>query len=623
MSFERAQMSMPLPRTLPRNFTFHYTDGQPRTPEPQQSSEAANEPPRLPKLKITRKRPIRSNLPSYDVNAISHDVPIPSIETTEVPAGSSFSNIDRPELIAGYLQPDAIYHRFTSPPKTPAAQVVPEFLSYGAACEWAESDSMSQGESISRPSSSCSGFSDSSSFSSLSFGDSCTSPEDDCADPFFSYSTTPLDSSANPQSNYSRAPKRKAPKHIFTEDMDRHLWLTYMRYLQDPTVTPFKMLPSVAPPLGVCTRVAREAKKTWKGTRLSSLRKGIFHKPQPLGSSLAAKSGSSTPTTCPSTNKPIGNWPRENGIARNRLRELTKSKPTLSAHYTRLVNCRTPSPFPSSRQTSLQPNSGRGTPPVQDVSTSFARDMNVSLVASTASSMQLGNPLSQLGTEDHAGASRSEESFGQSVARPSVSHQKSQSLHIGSQIDHSLSTTSNQRSLRSPFHERAQRSGRRSTSYRRNKNNGSTFGPPLDVRAPISLNRSFKRRAQNQLDNATSPHREIVLQELFGTPAEISHRRIRSRGFSLGDMSDGRHLSSLFTPPPPLQRTLETTFWQAITPQEISNSSMPQHPATIRLGSPFGGRSSNVHFNTFPRRNLTSQLFEPTTSFEDRLGNIR
>lgn len=51
----------------------------------------------------------------------------------------------------------------------------------------------------------------------------------------------------------------------WTDEMDGHLWRTYMLYQSDPTVTPFYVPPGGVPPLGVCHRVARVARSTWKG----------------------------------------------------------------------------------------------------------------------------------------------------------------------------------------------------------------------------------------------------------------------------------------------------------------------------------------------------------------------
>ncbi len=81
-----------------------------------------------------------------------------------------------------------------------------------------------------------------------------------------------------------RSSARKAP---WTKAMSDHLWATYVLYLQDPKVTPFRMGKSCIPPHGVCLRVAREARRSWKGA------KALTRAANPAE---GRKSGSSTPT---------------------------------------------------------------------------------------------------------------------------------------------------------------------------------------------------------------------------------------------------------------------------------------------------------------------------------------
>ena len=135
----------------------------------------------------------------------------------------------------------------------------------------------SQSETSSRPTSS-SGLSDWSVSSRGSFESFPSlrghglSPEDDATNtPFFS----PDLNYREPSSPLSAQTPQIARKKItlrssFTEEMDYHLWATYMAYAQDPTVTPFKAIPSTVPPNGVCHRVARVARRTWKGSRATS-----------------------------------------------------------------------------------------------------------------------------------------------------------------------------------------------------------------------------------------------------------------------------------------------------------------------------------------------------------------
>lgn len=585
--------------TLPRNFEFHYTDSQPpRTPEPETCPEIV-EPPKLPRqtFRVRRRRP---GIPTYAVETeIAQDLPVPTIEAPRDPYSLGLGGYllePRYERDNGYLSPSVAHIPMISPPRTPVAQL-------------SGSEKQSQGESISRPSSSCSGFSDSSASSHgsmasfPSYGESLTSPDSDASDPFIfssNISRPPMPSS--PLQGYQERPNKRAKvgNVAWTDNLDNHLWITYMRYLQDATVTPFKMLPGVAPPLGVCHRVVREAKRTWRGPRSSTLQRDAAHlRPHQKtrkGSPDTIKptnSGETTPTTAADAHKPYPQWPRSKA-ARQRLRYLCKRKPSLSAHYQRLLHCRTPSPFPSSPQSdSRAHHCAEHTSPAShaDVSSFSTRDMNISLSTSTSITMQPNNPLSQLAVEDAPTTDTTprksgSDPFNEPPAR-TPGHHKSQSLDVNFGTG----------ALGSPFAPTTQKFG----SYGRAAGAAPKLDSPLELPAPVPRPRSFKRRF-NHDPNATEDQRGSVLEELFAAPSESSHRRVRSRGFSLGDVGESSHrLTSLFTPP--------SMFDQLATPESSQNMSSQANllsPLTVeptrRLGSPFVGRSSNVRLhNTFPR----------------------
>jgi len=106
-----------------------------------------------------------------------------------------------------------------------------------------------------------------------------------------------------------------------------------------------------------------------------------------------------------------------------------------------------------------------------------------------------------------------------------------------------------------------------------------------------------------------------LMKELFGPvqPVDAGHRRVRSRGFSLGDMSGSSRLASLFTPPA-VPNPPENTVQQ---PQAMQATLLP--PPSIdrvmRLGSPF---AEKPHFNTFPRNFSLSGLDSAMEVHEDR-----
>ena len=604
---------------------FHYHDGQlPRTPEPEsQPEELLPPPPPRQMLKVRRRR--TTFVPTHDFsefNDADNVAPLPTIEGPDLHSDVSTDLPTFPSnLDSDYLSPGLAFGRMLSPPKTPVAQM--GSLSHlDGPQHWSDMGHSSQSETSSRPTSS-GGFSDSSvssreSFESFpSLGGSCTSPEEEMTDPFifgspspkFRHLLSPL------PSLQSRPIKKLKLRTSFNEDMDYHLWMTYMKYLQDPTVTPFKALPSTVPPNGVCHRVARLARKTWKGGRSSSTTMNRMRSASRFGSRSGTpdtikpcKSGSSTPV--PGASKPYPRFPDEKQT-RKRLRYLARQKPTLSAHYQRLLH-RSPSPFQSSSPRSSERHSAQSStlssPFSNEVSIFSTRDMNVSLTTSTASSMQFGNPLAQLATDTTPQSMHNDRA---SSMRTSA-HQKSQSLHIGLGLGNVISSSyqsmsqmtgmsMNQPSART-WHAPSARPPR--------------LGSPLQLHAPRPMSRPFKRRALHNFEAQARNRGNSFIDQVFGAPAESSHRRVRSRGFSLGDMCEGARRLPLSTHGPPEFNPFATMGSSSLASPE-SSPALAQGQATVRLGSPFVGRPNH----TFPRAS-TSFGFEPPASFEERFAGL-
>jgi hypothetical protein len=600
---------------------FHYRDGAaPQTPEPEeQPNELQPPPPPRQTLKVRRRR--TTMVRHYEEPArIMNQWPIPSIEGPELHAEASS---DLPLLPVmqddAYLSPGVGYTRMLSPPKTPIGQM--RTINFDGPRDWSDIES-SQSESSSRPTSS-SGFSDSSVSSRgsidsvLSRGGSCTSPEEEMTDPYLAFSpeikSAQLTSPSMAQ-QLQRPIKRLKIRATFNEDMDYHLWMTYMKYLQDPTVTPFKALPSTVPPNGVCHRVARMARKTWKGPRAARLgvrvddsygsRSGTPDTIRPL------KSGSSTPVA--RTSKSFSRYPSEKQC-RKRLRDLAKQKPTLSAHYQRLLR-RSPSPLQSSPppEPSSQ-NLPLSTSFSQDSTTFSTRDMNFSLATSTATSMQMGNPLSELASD--ATPRPAPRTF--SSVRSSA-HQKSQSLHIGLGLGLGNLVGSSFQKMSEMTDGSINQSNARTWHAPSSSGQPPRLGSPFQLHTPRPMARVFKRRALNSnFEDRARNRGNSFVDDLFGAPAESSHRRVRSRGFSLGDMMDGARRLPLSTSGPSDMNPFMDLG--SVMPGSIQYSpAVPvgvHEQATIRLGSPFGSRPSN----TFPRT-ATSHSFEPPTSFEQRFA---
>lgn len=631
--------------TLPHSFEFHYTEGQlPQTPLPL-SQEPVSEPPQLPRqtFKVRRRRPVTNDV-ARDITS-DESQSLPTFEMTE-PAEEEEEEEDMgvdlfSALTPGYLAPRTSILPLLSPPKTPVSQTdTPD----DEKDEWSMINNHSQ--YVARPLSACSSMSESSTSSAgssihsyPSLGGSCTSPESEAADPF-SYSAPkhngPIFSPdlVFPDSEDSPIAKRtKTNRHSsWTPEMDDHLWLTYISYLQDPRMTPFKTLPGTAPPLGVCHKVARHAKHTWPRYRATAVdeeprlpRISINHvdSPDTIRPRSAVSDGSSTPVA-PDQYKVPFTWPRSEGATRKRLRSLCKRKPSLSAHYQRLLKTRSPSPFQSS-----SPHSHSDP---QSASVFSGRSLQSSLAAATAPPTQSDAPSTLMSANITTPAAPPAPKAEVKPERPdgwysrigrSRAHQKSQSLQLGLGLGYShVSPVEQTGVLASPFDvgpSRGDLLNSMSTTHSLGRNFGrkSDSGPslnsPLELHAPVPTSRSLKRRFRLDDESAANAYSQNSLQNLFSdAPTQTPARPTRERAFSLGAVQDGsRNLSSFLMRPnlPDIPMSDEGE-----SPASSGFLQLPTEPAP-RLGSPFGGASAAPHFNTFPRRFTPLGSEIPTSSF--------
>ena len=640
MPRSRPQLSI----TLPRNFQFHYTEGnEPKTPENEGPVPAPRSPRAEGAYRIKRRsRPsVNTALSSLSARRpVASDVPIPTIETFAA------NETTRPPFLHAITEPSGQY--LAPRPKTLPRTPSPTPQKPSVAHDW---DSQKYiGETISRPMSACSLISDSSddndSLTSYPTGDgSCTSPESDSPDPFSSRFTSIkrgkgkqiavlLRNDRGIQDGIATKPTNRVQ---WTSEMDKHLWSTYLIYLQDPTVTPFKMLPGTSPPLGVCHRVAREARRTWRPANSNSnkrkasvlLSPNSFDKDQShdlLGQDLAGRpgspdtikpvrSGSNTPTKSVSaTSIPPKSslWPKSGSSTRRRLRYLSKRKPSIAPHYRRLLQSRSPSPFSSSSrvQSRSQSRLSEVTSPETVSSSPFnTRDIQFSLTTSTADTMQPDGPLAQLskGAElPSPPPPNNREWFNEPpvpfASGPAIPSDVANGLENGSmEIRESIEDTPR---LGSPFNgyhtwgpSRTKQRTRPSTA-RIQSSDAMTMGPSL--RSPVRFSEHspqgiHKRRARHQLEDELSPGgssmQQSLLDNLFGSPSGGRHRRVRSRGFSLGDVDPGNPLASIFTPPG--SENGKASLTDAIsTPANSTHrhdEPVTPTPHIRRLGSPFNG----------------------------------
>jgi len=299
--------------------------------------------------------------------------------------------------------------RAAHPPRTPSARANVSFEESDVDEEMGAS-MLRAGMAIARPGSACSSYSCSSDSSvdsnttHTTADGSCTSIEDDDG------GRGPVDET--PKRKHGRVtaglpmPERQTVaegsgdggagragrkrKTKWTEAMDAHLWRTYALYQQDPRRTPFFVLPGQVPPLGVCYKVARETKKSWKDAKL----RGDFATPRPrtrqrtpVPQGETSNRSDAMRTSVPHT------WPASESATRRRLRELCRENygPAAKNPYHHHHQQR----HTAGVDTKARPSSGFQAPAPRDAFPT-TRNMALSLATSTASSMRPTGALASL-----------------------------------------------------------------------------------------------------------------------------------------------------------------------------------------------------------------------------------
>jgi hypothetical protein len=583
-----------LSRTLPKNFTFPSVAAEePRTPEHTSIRlDTPPPPPRHSSCRVRRSR-VRSGTDvfaqaEYDRTTFKSnhsDIPLPSIEFPP----SHGSAIPQLAPIA-----PASNDQFLAPPrdrvalKTPPAQIRPDPIDLTPTGLWSMGEPQALGESITRPGSACSQASDSSVSSIETFasrrsvGGSCTSAESDAHDPFFHLEIAPKHV-PEPPLPIARPTKPRAPRtrERWTLDMDNHLWNTYQMYIQDPTITPFKMTPGSIPPLGVTHRVAREAKRTWERRRFKPSRRSPFT-PQPC------RSGDSTPTPRADAAKPL--WPKSESSTRRRLKLLCKKKFSIAPHYQRMMQSRSPTPYldmfsRSSRESSQVDGSG--------TSAAYAtRDLGVSLVSSS-----IPGPLSQLAVEDSSLQSGSGQWFNHPVPVPGSEHEMEED--VLPKRPYSFDEREMAPRLGSPFDYHTW--GPNTSRHRVQRNTPKQRRETIHVtgsrlRSPPRMelfNANVNANLQQSLPNPPPPAEDSSdqdtqrhLEELYrqGKLNESGQRRvrIRNRGATTSSVNP-KGLEQLFSPPSSSSRNEESSTGGPVDHQ--LRNLIGEH--IKRLGSPF------------------------------------
>ncbi|KAB8303517.1 hypothetical protein EYC80_004928 [Monilinia laxa] len=612
--------------TLPRGFRFHHSEGDHQPTTPKSSNPAGSEgppsPPRPNRLKVRRRNVSNFQAPTeqFLASVAAADIPIPTIEEPQIAPHVS-SDCDMPDrdplsINTSFLTPHTYNSRFPSLPTTPEPSMSMDENNFKRP-DWSMETLPPKEPEVERPTSSSSHSSEDSSYSEgrlsrFSEDGSCTSPDSDsdsdCADAF---SFTPyskakgkeLNSETNEphdpvlNANLSRKTRKNAP---WTSAMNAHLWSIYLLYLQDPIVTPFRIGARAVPPEGVCHRVARQAKRSWKGL------KGINSSKTPNYTSRVVSCEQSALAT-PIEDRPrtYPQWPHTSSATRAHLRELCRNGDTSSVQLHRHFQSRDPTPFTQRfGRRYIIPESQTSAP-----MTFSTKDIALSLTTSTSETMQPNGPLAQLATPND------------SVPRKSTHQPRGWTRSRTTNLSLDDSRT---RTLGSPFMSRTY--GPSSTMdgafdaahtlvSRGYSDAISVPGPVPRLRSPLhfdrpqsSNNKEYQRRLQTHFENLNSGGANLkpnsMNEQIYGISLSGNQQRqVRTRAFTVGGDLLRNRIPGLFQPLP--TEPEKTGHVSETLPSPVSQPKLlPSAEFEVpRLRSPFMEKPSN----TFPRRQFQDQ----------------
>ena len=575
----------------------------PKTPEPFTDSQQPqpSSPPR-PRFRIRRRAASQINAPTQQflASVAAADVPIPSIEKPQI--YDEDQDLDDTMLSVAYppVPPHldridvAVYdehadHRGTfSPPKTPAPGLAPS-LSPKQFPDWSIDAAFSSLESSpdygsSRPSTARSTQTSASLFSRFSYTSEelsqCASPDSEHGDRFGPL-LAPEDAgkTIRPVAPLRSAKLRRAP---WTRAMTQHLWSTYLMYLQDPKVTPFRTGKSGIPPSGVCMRVAREAKRSWKGSRPTSR--------------LDHKSGSSTPTA-ESAGRFI-EWPHTCAATRGHLRELCKANSGGASRNLRL-HSKSPTPLGKTANRAYNRRAASAAAAAAATPSVFSgSDMAVSLAVSTSESMQPHGPLARLTSSQREPIMETQikEDTAMGGARETVLPP----LRLGSPFAARSYGPSSSAALAdgtSSFNISPE-SARR-PSY--------TLGVRRELGSPVQLDQSRpgtqKRRSGQPTAEPRRTKRPSLGSDFWTAPSDGMEEQ-RPAPFHEYSSTDRGQRDNLFVPRTNLQELFEASQQAPQAAAAPPSTLTASHTVPARLGSPFSGSRAS---HSVPNRHSTSQ----------------
>ncbi|KAL2124686.1 hypothetical protein VTJ04DRAFT_1051 [Mycothermus thermophilus] len=592
------------PATLLRGFEFPDRDAL-KTPEPFAKDDTQIPSPPRPRLRLRRRVASQLTAPTQQflASVAAADIPIPSIEEPEITPDDYDSGRcpfpefrDDTEEDLRYLRPRG---RGPAAPKTPVPEL-PESLPKSRYPDWTI-NSVSSVESTpepdyesSRPSTARSTLTSASLFSRFS-QPSEDDEEDDVAEDKKECFPALEDHTATQDDDRAANPRSKARKAPWTKAMSDHLWSTFMLYLQDPKVTPFRMGKNGIPPQGVCNRVAREAKRSWKGSKaLSRVAK----------SEEGKKSGSATPTA--DSSGTFIQWPHTCAATRAHLRELCRLRANSRANN-RFAG---PSTTPFSQAAARHWN--RRSTPARSSMPFTTQDMSLSLVMSTAESMQPNGPLAQLAKAPSTPEPASAPAPAPSAPAPAPTEPARPSNVLA---DPALSTIApegepsfaERRRLGSPFTANsygpsssgslAAVLGLTGPMPRRQT---QTVGPRRTLQSPVRLSRAGTQKRRHT-QSGVPRKRPSIGSDLWLDPNFLA-ATAASATLSRETASSDRPEGALFVPKMPSVPTLSssTSMPNVGGSSSSSNNNNRRDDSALqpppRLGSPFMAESSSFSF---------------------------
>lgn len=659
--------------TLPRNFAPLSWDPADPPKTPDQTFAPLELPPPPPHSTYRMRRP-RLTLEGFDRNSaassttlFASEIPLPSsagpLVATFPPADPSdcdhlIPSIERtctptrPALQSSYSEPLThtrlrLSELSSGIPQTPSSQTMKTPIEIKRE-EW---NMQRAASTSSRRSTSSSSSADTLETRPTSFDGSATSPDVE-HDPFLPHAQLKI----TPATPLRKSKKQRLAsfftKHnvMWTIEMDNHLFNVYQIYLADPTVTPFKTVPGSIPPTGVCHRVSRRARETWPhATRISSplFKRSRVRSLLDVNSIARERTPDVEHFLISSSQGDRPRWPSE-AATRKRLKQLCREKFTISAHYNRLRESRSPSPFSEQFSIKRSTRASRSPSRCEDESSAFeTRKMHIDLVSTGATA-----PLAQLTTGDSP-ALGALEAFNRDMDEAQIKH-SSPPTGLGIQEDMvpavvdrgKLAAAIDAPRLASPFAYNTWNAPLRpETRLRKHITQGhfdtihvtgvrlqSPFRPDLELGANIN-----KRRAQHNLEDELSPSgsslaghtlglnldegspmlvvkEEPVPELVFSGSGELGQRRIRvrNRGATLGSAHE--RIARMFAPPadeaaPPVP---------ALPAQYAAGGNASLMPPKVdenqrQLGSPFELDPNRKSLRNKPRH--LPSLSDPFISF--------